>query len=96
MYDLFGTESIDGNNHACTATPSSMASSPRPRRRPTPTPGTQLFNQAEDLLLNQDVATVPINWYVGDLAWNPDALDGFSQTVIGLVPWEQITVLGCH
>jgi len=95
MFDLFGTESIGGNNHALYSSPEFDGLVAEAKATTDADARNELFNQAEDILLNQDIATVPINWYVGDLAWNPECLDGFSQTVIGLVPWEQITVLGC-
>ena len=52
----------------------------------------QLFNQAEDILLNQDVGVVPINWYLGDYAYNPDVLQGFGQNPLALITWEQTTI----
>ncbi len=51
-----------------------------------------VFNEAEDILLNQDVGVVPINWYLGDYAYNPDVLEGFGQNPLALITWEQITV----
>ena len=34
---------------------------------------------------------VPINWYLGDYAYNPEVLQGFGQNPLALIPWEQIT-----
>jgi oligopeptide transport system substrate-binding protein len=96
MFDLFGTEAIGGNNHALYSNPDFDGLIAEAKETTDADARNELFHQAEDILLNQDIATVPINWYVGDLAWNPECLDGFSQSVIGLVAWEQITVLGCE
>ena len=35
---------------------------------------------------------VPINWYLGDYAYNPDTLQNFGQSPMWLIRWEQITV----
>ena len=32
----------------------------------------ELFQQAEDILLNKDTVAVPINWYRGDYVYNDD------------------------
>jgi oligopeptide transport system substrate-binding protein len=94
MFDLFGTESIGGNNHALYSNPEFDSLVAEAKATTDADARNALFNQAEELLLNTDIMAVPINWFLGDLAWNPDQLEGFSQNVIGLVPWEQITVVG--
>ena len=43
-------------------------------------------------MLNTDTMVVPINWYLGDYAFNPDTLPNFTHGPMFLVPWEQITV----
>ncbi|HYF47257.1 MAG TPA: ABC transporter substrate-binding protein, partial [Acidimicrobiales bacterium] len=50
----------------------------------------ELYNQAEDILLNQDVGVVPINWYLGDYVYNPETVANFPQTSLGLILWEQV------
>ena len=35
---------------------------------------------------------IPINWYLGTYAFNAETVEGFTQSPLGLVPWEQITV----
>ena len=47
-----------------------MRSSPKPSRPSTRRAGA-LFQQAEQILLNDDMA-VPINWYLGDYVYNPE------------------------
>ena len=37
--------------------------------------------------------SIPINWYLGDYAFNPEAVANFSHSRrLGLIPWEQLTV----
>ena len=52
----------------------------------------ELFNQAEDILLNQQTMAIPINWYRGDYAYNQERVSNFNQTNFGLILWEQIAV----
>ena len=37
---------------------------------------------------------VPINWYLGDYAYNDEKISNFPQTNFGLILWEQITLAG--
>ena len=54
----------------------------------------KLFTEAEDILLNEAIAVIPINWYVGDYVYNPDKVANFPQSGLGLVAWEQIALKG--
>jgi ABC-type oligopeptide transport system substrate-binding subunit len=53
-----------------------------------------LFQQAEDILLNEDIGVVPINWYLGDYVYNPETVARFPQTNLGLIQWEQVQLVG--
>lgn len=48
-----------------------------------------LFQQAEDVLLNEDTGVVPMNWYRGDYVYGDD-IATFPQTNFGLILWEQV------
>ena len=52
----------------------------------------ELFQQAEDVLLNQQTMAIPINWYKGDYAYDQERVTNFPQTNFGLILWEQITL----
>ena len=51
----------------------------------------ELFREAEAILL-EDAAVIPVNWYKGEYAFNGDKLGGFTQSNLGLIPWETIWV----
>ena len=91
MYDQYHSDSLDGNNYGYineefdALIDEAKATTDADARA-------QLFNQAEDILLNEDVGVVPINWYLGDYAYNPEVLEGFGQNPLALITWEQITV----
>ena len=91
MYDQFHTESLDGNNYGY-INEEFDALIDEAKATTDPDARAQLYNGAEDILLNQDVGAVPINWYLGDYAYDPDTLSGFGQNPLALIMWEQITV----
>jgi ABC-type oligopeptide transport system substrate-binding subunit len=92
MYDLFSKESIGGNNLG----PYDNAEFDRlvaeAKSETDKDAAAALYQQAEELLVNTDIGTVPLLWYVGDYVYNPDKVTNFPQTGLGLVLWEQVTV----
>jgi ABC-type oligopeptide transport system substrate-binding subunit len=50
-----------------------------------------LYRQAESRLLNEITAIAPLNYYNGDNAYSDD-VTGFTQTPLGLVPYEVVDV----
>ena len=91
MYDQYAGDSLDGNNYGY-INEEFDALIAEAKATTDAEPRAQLFNQAEDILLNEDVGVVPLNWYLGDYAYNPDVLQGFGQNPLGLISWEQITI----
>ncbi len=52
-----------------------------------------MFQQAEQILLNEEVGVIPINWYLGDYAYNPETLERLPPRLRFLfLYWEQIIV----
>jgi oligopeptide transport system substrate-binding protein len=91
MYDLFHSDALDGNNYGFVneefdaLVDEAKATTDRDAQA-------ELFNQAEDILLNQQTMAIPINWYRGDYAYNSDRVTTFNQTPQGLILWEQVVV----
>jgi ABC-type oligopeptide transport system substrate-binding subunit len=50
------------------------------------------YHQAEQILLNDDIGVIPINFYKGDYVYNPDRVQNFHQTPLGIVQYDQVTV----
>jgi oligopeptide transport system substrate-binding protein len=93
MYDLFHSDAIGGNNYSQFNNPDFDALVDEAKANPDPAAAGELFNEAEDILLNQDIAVVPINFYRGDYVYNPERITGgFTQSSLGLIPWETVTV----
>jgi ABC-type transport system substrate-binding protein len=92
MFDLFSTTAIGGNNHGFYSNEEfdnlvdeAKAETDRERQA-------ELFQDAERILLNDDIGVIPVNWYLGDYAYNDDRVTNFSQTNFGLILWETVTV----
>ncbi|MEJ7584552.1 MAG: hypothetical protein WKF43_10815, partial [Acidimicrobiales bacterium] len=52
----------------------------------------ELFNTAEDILLNEDIGVIPLNWYKGDYVYNDEKIANFPQSNLGLVAYEQVSL----
>ena len=92
LFDPFSTASLGRNNYGY-SNPEFDTLVARGKSTTDASVRNRLFREAEAMLLNDDVMAVPINWYVGQLAWDEDRLDGFSQDVLGLVHYERVTVV---
>jgi oligopeptide transport system substrate-binding protein len=91
MYDLFHTDSLDLNNYGF-SNPEFDSIVDEAKQTVDPDAQAELFHQAEQILLNEQVGVIPVNWYLGDYAFNLEALPEFTQSPLGLIPWEQIVV----
>ena len=69
------------NNYAGVSIPEFDALVDEAKQTVDPDAQAELFQQAEDVLLNQEVAVIPINWYLGDYAYNPETLAGVRARV---------------
>ena len=92
MYDLFHSDAIGGNNHGAYSNPEFDALIDEAKSTIDVEAAGELFRQAEDILLNQDIGVIPFNWYLGDYVFNDDKLDGFVQTPGGIIPYDQLTI----
>jgi oligopeptide transport system substrate-binding protein len=94
MYDLFAKESIGGNNLGPYDNPEFDRLVTEAKAAVDKDNAAKLYNQAEDLLVNQDIGVLPLLWYVGDYVYNPDKIAKFPQTPLGIVLWEQVSLKG--
>lgn len=91
LFDNFHSSSIGGNNFGKFADPEFDELVDRARATRDPGDRAELFRQAEDLLLNEDVATIPMFWGRGGYAYDKTKIDHFVQTNFGLILWEEVT-----
>ena len=91
MYDLFHSDALNGNNFGF-IDDDFDALVDEGKQTVDREAQAELFQQAEDILLNQQIGAIPINWYRGDYAYNADRIANFPQTNFGLILWEQVTL----
>jgi ABC-type transport system substrate-binding protein len=91
MYDLFHTDAIGGNNYSNMSNEQFDSLVDEAKATTDPDEQADLMTQAEQILLNEEIGVVPINWYLGDYVYNED-LVGFTQTSFGLITWEKVSL----
>jgi ABC-type oligopeptide transport system substrate-binding subunit len=91
-YDLFHTDAIGGNNHGFYSNPDFDAKVDEAKQTTDPDEQGTLFREAESILVNDDIGVIPLNWYKGDYAYNQDKVQNFTQTNLGLILYEQVSV----
>ncbi|MGE3620928.1 MAG: ABC transporter substrate-binding protein [Acidimicrobiia bacterium] len=89
MYDLFHSDSLGGNNFGNESTAFDELVDEAKQTVDTDEQAS-LFQQAEQVLLNDDTMAIPLNWYLGDYVYNPERIAKFPQTNFGLILWEQV------
>jgi ABC-type transport system substrate-binding protein len=89
MYDLFHSDSIGGNNHGMYSNPEFDRLVDEAKATVDKDEQGELFQQAEQILLNDDIGVIPIVWYRGDYAYSED-LASFPETNFGLIIWENV------
>jgi oligopeptide transport system substrate-binding protein len=94
MYDLFHSDAIGGNNHGFHSNPEFDKLVDDAKAETDVDAAGELYREAENILLNDTVATVPINFYRGDYVWDDTELNNFPQSPLGLIDWEQISLKG--
>lgn len=89
MFDLFHSSALDGNNYGFTNTKFDELVD-QAKQTVDPAEQAELFQQSEEVLLNEATMAIPINWYKGDYVYNADKWTDFEQTNQGLIFWERI------
>jgi len=91
MFDLFDTSALDGNNYGY-SNPEFDELLAEAKATTDADTAADLFQQAEQILLNDDIGTIPINWYLGTVAYNPDEVANLSQTPDFHIVWETVAL----
>lgn len=92
MYDLFHSDAIGGNNHGYYSNEQFDELVDQAKATADEATRDDLFHQAEQMLLNEDMAAIPIAQYVGDYVYDEDTVVGFTQTPFQLIPYEKVGV----
>jgi ABC-type transport system substrate-binding protein len=90
MFDLFSTGS--GNNHGFYSNEEFDAKVAEAKAETDPDAQAALFREAEQILLNEDIGVIPINFTPGDQIYNPETVTNFPQSPLGIISYELVTV----
>jgi ABC-type oligopeptide transport system substrate-binding subunit len=93
MFDLFHTTALDGNNYGFS---NEEFDTLIDDAKSTVDAGEQadLFHQAETILLNDQIGTIPINWYRGEYVYNGDEIANLEQNPDLHIEWETVSLTG--
>jgi ABC-type transport system substrate-binding protein len=89
MVDLFSKASIGGNNFGRFDDPKFETLIADAQKEVDSTKRGDLYNQAEEELLNNEVGAIPLNWYTGDQVYREGAIN-YIQPPLGLILWEKV------
>jgi oligopeptide transport system substrate-binding protein len=92
MYDLFHSDSAHGgNNYSNYSNPEFDKLVDEAKATVDTGDAAKLYQEAETQLL-KDAAVIPIVWYRGDYVFNKDKVKGFTQSSLGLIPFETVSL----
>lgn len=89
MIDLFGAVSIGGNNLGRYDDAEFEGFIADALKEVDPTKRGELYQQAEERLLNGTTSAIPLNWYTGDHVYR-DGVINYDQPPLGSVLWEKV------
>ena len=93
-YDLFHSDAIGGNNHGFYSNPEFDELIDEAKRTTDLEAANKLYNQAEDILLNQDIGVIPYLYYALDYVYDDESVASFPVNPLGLIQWEQVALKG--
>jgi len=93
MVDLFSKASIDGNNFGRFDNADFEKAIAKAQAETDATKRGELYNEAEDILLNKETSAVPLVYYVGGQVFR-DNVENFDQPPLGIMLWERLAVTG--
>jgi len=89
-YDLFHSDAIGGNNHGMYSDKAFDDLIDAAKKTTDLDEANKDYAEAEDILLNKDIAVVPYLYYLLDYVYDGDTVAKFPVTPLGLVQWEQV------
>ena len=91
MVDLFSKASIGQNNFGRFNNPKFEKTIAEAQAEPDAAKRGELYNEAEDILLNKETGAVPLNWYTGTQVFR-DRAENVDQPPLGIMLWERVAV----
>ena len=91
MLDLFGKAAIGGNNLGSFNDAKFEEILGKAQAEVDDAKRAVLYQQAEDYLLNEKMAALPLNWYVGDQVYAKNVV-GYSEPPLSIIMWERVGI----
>ncbi len=91
MFDLFHGSALDGNNYGF-INEDFDALLDEAKQTTDADEAADMFHQAEQILLNEEIGTIPINWYLGQYVYNPDEVANLHQNPDLHIEWETVAL----
>ncbi len=91
MVDLFSAASIDGNNFGRFDNAEFEELIAQAQAETDDVARGELYNEAEDILLNQETSAVPLVYYTGGQVYRDRVLN-YDQPPLGIMLWERVAV----
>ena len=93
MVDLFSKASIGGNNFGRFENADFEKLIAQAQGETDDAKRGELYNQAEEILLNDETAAVPLVFYTGGQVFR-DTVNNYDQPPLGIMVWERVSVDG--
>ena len=91
MVDLFSKSSLDQNNFGRFDDPQFENLIGQAQAETDSTKRANLYQQAEQYLLNTEVRTIPLNWYTGQIVYSNNVVN-YDQPPLGQILWQRLAV----
>ncbi len=91
MLDLYGKASLGGNNLGSFDDPKFEEILTKAQAETDDTKRGVLYQQAEDYLINTQMAVLPLNWYNGDQVFAKNVVN-YDQPPLGVIMWERVAL----
>jgi ABC-type oligopeptide transport system substrate-binding subunit len=91
-YDLFHSDAIGGNNHGFYSNADFDAAIDAAKQTTDLDEANELYAEAEDILLNQDIGVIPYLYYSLDYVYDDEKVETFPVSPLGLILWEQVAL----
>jgi ABC-type oligopeptide transport system substrate-binding subunit len=93
MFDLFHSSALDGNNYGFSNEEFDQLVE-EGKQTVDPDEQGDLYRDAERVLLNDTIGTIPINWYLGQWVYNGDDVANLTMDPDMHIEWETVSLTG--
>jgi oligopeptide transport system substrate-binding protein len=93
MFDLFHSSALEGNNYGFDSEEFDGLVA-EAKQTVDPEAQGELNRQAEQVLLNDQIGAIPINWYKGRIVYNGERIANLVEDPTGYVNWATVSLTG--